>query len=121
MFGQLHASPKRQQRLLERGACAGDQGQRRPTGGRCGCPVEQLGGGGGEVVHLGVLEVPAVLYLGHRLSVLPVQGHERHGVLPNVQRRSRAQVNPDGQHNLPDALSGQGPSPPAAAQAVPYA
>jgi hypothetical protein len=52
MFGQVHTTPKRQQRLLERSARAREQGQRRPTG--------------GEVVYLGTLDVPAVLCLGHR-------------------------------------------------------
>jgi hypothetical protein len=66
MFGPVHTTPKRQQRLLERSARARDQGQRRPTGGRRGRPLEQLDRSGGEVVHLGTLDVPAVLCLGHR-------------------------------------------------------
>ena len=66
MFGQVHTTPKRQQRLLERSARAREQGQRRPTDGRRGRPLKQFGGCGGEVVYLGTLDVPAVLCLGHR-------------------------------------------------------
>jgi hypothetical protein len=50
-------------------------------------PVEQLGGSGGEGVHLGVLESPLSCTWVIGCSVLPVQGHERPGVVPNLQRR----------------------------------
>jgi hypothetical protein len=47
VFGHLHASPERQRRLREPSARARDQDQRRPTGGRRGRPLEQVGGDGG--------------------------------------------------------------------------
>ena len=67
MFGQVHASPQREQRLLEWGARAGDEAERRPTGGRRRS-LEQLDGSGCEVEDLGTLDVPGVLYLGSSAS-----------------------------------------------------
>ena len=45
-------APRCQQRLLRRSARAGDEGQRRPTGGRRGRPLEQCGDSGSEVMYL---------------------------------------------------------------------
>jgi hypothetical protein len=73
VFGQLHTSPERQQRLLQRDARAGDQGQRRPTGGRRRRPLQQLGRSSDEVAHLGILRSHAVPSLSHRPLVLPVK------------------------------------------------
>ena len=70
-IGEVLAAAKRQHRPLQRGARAGDQGQRRPSGGHGGRPLEQIVGDGGKVAHLGVVPVAPLLSLGHRHLLVP--------------------------------------------------
>src|SRR4029453_6234740 len=52
VLSQALAGPQRQQRLLERDAGAGHQGQGGPAGGGRGRLLQQLGGRGGEITDL---------------------------------------------------------------------
>jgi hypothetical protein len=81
MRGQLHASPKRQQRRLERTARARDQAQRRPTSGPPAVRSSNLVARAARSAP-GQAQDPGWLGLGHRPLRSSVLGHEPPGVVP---------------------------------------
>ena len=86
MVGQLHTSPKRQQRLLQRSARARAQGQRRPTGRRRGRPLEQLAAAAARLCTWVFWRSPLSYAWVIGLSLIPVQGLNHLASCPKLQR-----------------------------------